>query len=128
MLDGRIQSSQADEFIYHELLVQPVLLAHRVPERAMVIGGGEGATVREILRHGASPVPDVTSTAKWSTSARSTCPRCTRRVRRPAHPLLHEDARAYLEKTSDRFDLIVVDLVEPLEGTGVLLFTKEFSC
>ena len=51
VLDGRIQSSQADEFIYHELLVQPGLLAHPRPERAMVIGGGEGATVREILRH-----------------------------------------------------------------------------
>src|SRR6267142_1455258 len=100
VLDGRIQSSQADEFIYHELLVQPGLLAHPRPERAMVIGGGEGATVREI-HQGAFDDP---------------------RTR-----LLHEDARAYLEKTSERFDLIVVDLVEPLEeGPACLLFTKEF--
>src|SRR5438034_775465 len=51
VLDGRIQSSEHDEFIYHEILVQPGLLAHPKPVRAMVIGGGEGATVREILRH-----------------------------------------------------------------------------
>src|SRR4030095_1017194 len=51
VLDGRIQSSQADDFMYHELLVHPRLLAHPNPKRAMVIGGGEGATVREILRH-----------------------------------------------------------------------------
>jgi spermidine synthase len=45
----------------------------------------------------------------------------------PRTRLLHEDARAYLEKTTDRFDLIVVDLVEPLEeGPACLLFTKEF--
>src|SRR5260370_22674163 len=43
VLDGRIQSSQADEFIYHETLVHPGLLAHPRPQRAMVIGGGEGA-------------------------------------------------------------------------------------
>ncbi|MEK7879087.1 MAG: hypothetical protein AAB285_04445, partial [candidate division NC10 bacterium] len=51
VLDGRIQSSEADEFIYHEALVHPVLLCHPGPERAMVIGGGEGATLREILRY-----------------------------------------------------------------------------
>src|SRR5258705_12055348 len=51
VLDGRIQSSQADEFIYHETLVQPGLLAHPRPQKAMVIGGGERATVREILRY-----------------------------------------------------------------------------
>ena len=45
----------------------------------------------------------------------------------PRTRLLHEDARAYLEKTNERFDLIVVDLVEPLEeGPACLLFTKEF--
>src|SRR5256885_15075910 len=43
VLDGRIQSSEHDEFIYHEILVQPGLLAHPKPVRAMVIGGGAGA-------------------------------------------------------------------------------------
>src|SRR2546425_5199601 len=51
VLDGRIQSSEHDEFIYHEILVQPGLLAHPKPLRAMVIGGGEGAPVRGNLRH-----------------------------------------------------------------------------
>src|SRR6266478_3443185 len=82
VLDGRIQSSQADEFIYHETLVHPGLLAHPRPQGAF---------------------------------------------EDPRTRLLHEDARAYLEKTTERFDLIVVDLVEPLEeGPACLLFTKEF--
>src|SRR3977135_1876318 len=52
VLDGRIQSSQGDEFIYHEALVHPGLLAtEAAPRSALVIGGGEGATLREILRY-----------------------------------------------------------------------------
>src|SRR5207237_9383280 len=50
--DGRIQSSQAEDFIYHEALVHPGMLAsERAPESGLVIGGGEGATLREILRY-----------------------------------------------------------------------------
>ncbi len=96
VLDGRMQSSQAEDFIYHEALVHPGMLAsERAPESGLVIGGGEGATLREILRY-------------------------------PSE-LRHEDARAYLEKTSERFDFITIDLVEPLEeGPACLLFTKEF--
>src|SRR2546426_12645320 len=52
VLDGRIQSSQGDEFIYHEALVHPGLLATEgAPKSALVIGGGEGDTLREILRY-----------------------------------------------------------------------------
>ena len=129
ILDGRIQSSQADEFIYHELLVQPGLLAHANPRRAMVIGGGEGATVREILRH-----KSVTDCLMVDIDGEvvEECKRHLPEMHRgafddPRTRLLHEDARAYLEKTGDRFDLIVIDLVEPLEeGPACLLFTREF--
>lgn len=129
VLDGRIQSSQADEFIYHELLVQPGLLVHPHPRRAMVIGGGEGATVREILRH-----PSIIDCLMVDIDGEvvEECRRHLPEMHRgafddPRTRLLHEDARAYLERTSERFDLIVIDLVEPLEeGPACLLFTKEF--
>src|SRR5207247_6720900 len=59
VLDGRIQSSQGDEFIYHEALVHPGMLTTEGPPRsALVIGGGEGATLREILRY-----PSITRAA-----------------------------------------------------------------
>src|SRR2546429_9287572 len=52
VLDGRIQSSQAEDFIYHEALVHPGMLAcDHAPESGLVIGGGEGGTLREILRY-----------------------------------------------------------------------------
>jgi len=129
VLDGRIQSSQADEFVYHEALVHPGLLAHPAPARAMVIGGGEGATVREILRY--RTITDclmVDIDGEVVEECRKHLPEMHRGAfDDPRTRLLHEDARAYLDKTRERFDLIVVDLVEPLEeGPACLLFTREF--
>ena len=51
VLDGHTQSTQDDEGIYHECLVQPAMLLHPSPRRVLIIGGGEGATAREVLRH-----------------------------------------------------------------------------
>lgn len=51
VLDGYVQSTEADEFLYHESLVQPAMTTHPNPARVLVIGGGEGATIREVLKH-----------------------------------------------------------------------------
>ena len=51
VIDGKLQSSLADEEWYHEALVHPVLLAHPCPRHVLVLGGGEGATAREVLKH-----------------------------------------------------------------------------
>src|SRR5260221_14565968 len=51
ILDNEIQSTQRDEFIYHECLVHPAMALHPGPRDILILGGGEGATVREILRH-----------------------------------------------------------------------------
>jgi spermidine synthase len=95
----------------------------------MVIGGGEGATLREVLRH-----PSIAECVMVDIDGEvvEECKRHLPEMHRgafddPRTRLLHEDARAYLERTRERFDLIVIDLVEPLEeGPACLLFTKEF--
>jgi spermidine synthase len=95
----------------------------------MVIGGGEGATVREILRH-----PTITDCLMVDIDGEvvEECKKHLPEMHQGAFEdkrtrVLHEDARAYLEKTKERFDLIVVDLPEPLEeGPACLLFTTEF--
>ncbi len=129
ILDGRIQSSQADEFIYHEALVHPGLILPRAPARALVIGGGEGATLREILRC------RTISHAVMVDIDEEVVEACKRHLPEmhqgafddPRTEVRHEDARAYLERTDERFDFVVVDLTEPLEeGPACLLFTKEF--
>jgi spermidine synthase len=130
VLDGRIQSSQADEFIYHEALVHPGMLAvESTPRRALVIGGGEGATLREVLRY-----PSIARAVMVDIDAEvvDLCRRHLPEMHRGAFEdgrteLRHEDARAYLERSTERFDFICIDLVEPLEeGPACMLFTKEF--
>lgn len=130
ILDGRIQSSQADEFIYHEALVHPGMLATEgPPQSGLVIGGGEGATVREILKY-----PSIRRAVMVDIDAEvvELCKKHLPELHRGAFEdrrteVRCEDARAYLEHTSDRFDFITVDLVEPLEeGPACMLFTKEF--
>ena len=130
VLDGRIQSSQADEFIYHETLVHPGLLAvEGSPRSALVIGGGEGATLREILRYRSiERAVMVDIDAEVVNLCRRHLPEMHQGAFEDTRSeLRHEDARAYLEKTAERFDFITIDLVEPLEeGPACLLFTKEF--
>jgi spermidine synthase len=130
VLDGRIQSSQAEDFIYHEALVHPGMLAsERPPQTGLVIGGGEGATLREILRY-----PSIRRAVMVDIDDQvvDLCKKYLPEMHQGAFEdtrseLRHEDARAYLEKTSERFDFITIDLVEPLEeGPACLLFTKEF--
>ncbi len=130
VLDGRIQSSQADEFIYHEALVHPGLLTvEGPPASALVIGGGEGATIREFLKY-----PSVTRAVMVDIDEEvvQLCRRHLPEMHRgafddPRTEVRHEDARAYLERTRERFDLIVSDLVEPLEeGPACLLYSREF--
>jgi len=130
VLDGRIQSSQADEFIYHEALVHPGLLAvASPPQSALVIGGGEGATLREILKY-----PSIRRAVMVDIDEQvvEICKRHLPEMHQgafddPRTEVRHDDARVFLEQTSERFDLIVVDLTEPLEeGPACLLFTREF--
>jgi spermidine synthase len=130
VLDGRIQSSQADEFIYHEGLVHPGMLAvDRAPETALVIGGGEGATLREILRYPSirrAVMVDIDD--EVVALCRAHLPEMHQGAfDDPRTELRHEDARAWLDRTRERFDYVSIDLVEPLEeGPACLLFTKEF--
>ncbi len=128
-LDKKIQSAQIDEYIYHESLVHPALITHPSPREVLVSGGAEGATIREVLRH--STVEKVIMVdidrelvelcqkylPEWSEGAFSN----------PKTDLIFEDARPFVEKTREKFDVIISDLTEPLEqGPSVFLFTKEF--
>ena len=130
VLDGRIQSSQADEFVYHEALVHPgMLAAARPPQSALVIGGGEGATLREILRY-----PSIRRAVMVDIDGEvvELCKRPLPEMHQgafedPRTEVRIEDARAYLAEAKEQFDYICIDLVEPLEeGPACLLFTKEF--
>ena len=119
ILDGRVQSAEADEFIYHEALVHPAMVTHPDPRQVLILGGGEGATLREVLRHRTVERavmvdidPQVIEISRrylpeWSDGAFDD-PRAEIRI---------EDAVHYLQETEDRFDVIIADLTEPEPGT-----------
>jgi spermidine synthase len=129
VLDGKIQSSEADEFIYHEALVQPAMITHPYPERVFIAGGGEGATLREVLSHNTvkrAVMVDIDE--EVVALCRRFLPHYSRgSFEDKRTELLHVDAREYLAKSRELFDIIIIDLPDPIEeGPAYLLYTQEF--
>lgn len=129
ILDGKVQSCEADEFIYHEALIQPVMTIHPKPETVFIAGGGEGATLREILAH--KTVKKVVM-ADIDEEVIDICKKYLPNHHQgsfddPRVKLLHMDARKYLEETKEKFDVVIMDLPEPIEGgPAYLLYTQKF--
>jgi spermidine synthase len=129
VLDGKIQSSEADEFIYHEALVHPAMLTHPQPESVLIAGGGEGATLREVLAHKTVRRAVMVDIDEEVVSVcRRFLPSWHQNAFDDSRAELHfADARKYLEETNEKFDVIIIDLVDPLEqGPARLLYTREF--
>lgn len=130
VMDGQIQSALCDEFIYHESLVQPAMLCHPNPKKVYIAGGGEGATLREVLRHKSVTecvMVDIDPLAvemcrqhgpEWSAGA----------FEDPRTKLVGDDALKILKEYEDGyFDVIIVDLCDPLEyGPCYKLYAQEF--
>ncbi|KVH93598.1 Spermidine/spermine synthase family [Cynara cardunculus var. scolymus] len=128
VIDGKLQSAEIDEFIYHESLVHPALLHHPNPKTIFVMGGGEGSTARELLRHKTvnkvvmcdidEEVVDFCK-SYLAVNSEAFCD--------PRLELIINDARAELEKREDRYDVIIGDLADPIEGGPCYqLYTKTF--
>ncbi len=129
VLDGKTQSTERDEHIYHETLVHPAMLCHPEPKQVFIGGGGEGGTLREVLAHRSV---DRATMIDLDPDVVALCRKYLPNHHQgsfddPRTNLLHEDARYYLENTPDSYDVIILDLVDPLEGgTAALLYTQEF--
>ncbi len=132
ILDGKIQSSEWDEFIYHEALVHPPMIAHPHPQRVFIAGGGEGATLREVLAHSSvKAVVMVDIDEEVIDICRRFLPSWHQGSFEDSRlELRFVDARKYLQECVDRgekFDVIILDLPEPIEeGPAYLLHTREF--
>ena len=129
VLDGKTQSTEVDEFVYHEGLVHPAMISHPAPRSVFVAGGGEGATIREALKHvTVESVVMVDIDSKVVELCREYLPNHHQgSFDDPRVKLVHADALAYLKSTADRFDVVIIDVPDPLEtGPAYLLFTQEF--
>ena len=129
VLDGKTQSTEVDEFVYHEGLVHPSMIAHEAPRTGFVAGGGEGATIREALRHSTvESVVMVDIDRKIVELCREYLPNHHRGAfDDPRLSLIYADAKTYLESTIERFDVIIIDVPDPMEASPAYpLFTREF--
>ncbi len=129
ILDGKMQSAEVDEFIYHECLVHPVLLSHGSPKKVLIAGGGEGATIREVLRW---PTVEKVYMVDLDEEVVNACKRLMPEWHRGAFEdgrvkVIYDDARRFIRTSKERFDAIILDLPEPMEeGPAILLYTEEF--
>lgn len=130
IIDGKVQSSILDEHVYHETLVHPAMVVHGAPENVFVIGGGEGAAAREVLKW--SSVKELLmvdideDVVKF---CRKHMPELSMGAfDDPRMHLVHAEGRSYMENLPDKsLDIIVVDATDPTEGAASLtLYSQEF--
>lgn len=129
LLDGRLQSTEKDEYIYHESLVHPSMVSGNTMERVLIIGGGEGSTLREVLRYPSVKEAIMVDIDKDVVQA------CREHLGEfhqgafddPRSRVIIDDGRKFIQETGDRFDVVVVDISEPLTGgPAYTLYTLEF--
>lgn len=129
VLDGKTQSAEGEEFVYHEALVHPCMVAHPRPQCVFIGGGGEGATAREVLRHDSVQEVDMVDLDQEVVDlCRQHLPQHHQGVWDDPRLRLHfADALAFLEQSPACYDVIILDLPDPIEGgTAYLLYTQEF--
>ncbi len=125
-LDGAIQTTTRDNHAYHEMLLHPPLLAHGRARQVLIIGGGDGGSLREAVKHPIERAvmveidPDVIELSKRYLPELS-----DGAFDNPKAEVVIADGCRYVAETEDRFDLIVVDSTDPI-GPGKVLFTAEF--
>ena len=126
-LDGHFMTSEKDEFFYHENLVHVAALAHPGPERVLIVGGGDGGSAEEVLKH--PSVKEVTI-AEIDASVLDIARRHFGAVHRgalddPRVTVRVEDGFKFVENARGEYDLIVLDLTDP-GGPSTALYTADF--
>jgi spermidine synthase len=126
-LDGHFMTSEKDEFFYHENLVHPAAIAHPQPERALIIGGGDGGSAEELLKY---PSMKSVLLCEIDLAVVDVARKYLQNVHRGALgdarlTLKIEDGFAFVRNSTERYDLIVLDLTDP-GGPSTPLYTAEF--
>jgi spermidine synthase len=126
-LDGVIQHTQADEAVYHEMMVHVPLLTHDNPQTVLIIGGGDGGIIREVLKH---PNIERAVLVDIDQAVVDLSKKYLPHISKGAfdHPKIHiiiQDASLFVKECKETFDIIICDSTDPI-GPGEVLFTSEF--
>lgn len=129
ILDGKWQSSTVDEFLYHEPLVHPACVLQGGPRKVLILGGGEGATLREVLKwHTVKEAVMVDLDAEVVKACRRLLPEMHQGAFDDSRAeVVFDDAFEFPARDGRRWDVIVSDLTDPLEdGPSYKLFTRDY--
>lgn len=124
-LDGYIMLTERDEFIYHEMIAHLPMNANPTIRKVLVIGGGDGGTVRELLRYPDVVVDMVEIDEEVVRACREYLPLTAHAFDNPRVHLMFADGIEYVEKAEKTYDLIIVDSTDP-SGPGLSLYKNEF--
>lgn len=126
-LDGVIQTTEADEFIYHEMLTHVPILAHGSARRVLIIGGGDGGMLREVAKH--RSVEHITMVEIDGTvvdMCKEFLPNHSKGAfDDPRLNLVIDDGMRFVATTTEKFDVIISDSTDPI-GPGEVLFSENF--
>ncbi len=125
-LDGMVMLTELDEFVYHDLITHVPLCVHADPRQVLVVGGGDGGAVREVLKHpGIERVVLCEIDERVTRVCQEFIPSVGGYLEDPRVELVFEDAATYVARNPAGFDAILVDSSEPI-GPAAVLFTESF--
>ncbi len=126
LLDGMVMTTAQDEFVYHEMITMVALNSHPRPSRVLIIGGGDGGTLREAVAHPlVEKVVMVEIDGRVVQAAKDLLPELACSFDDPKAELIIDDGIKYVKEHKNEFDIILVDSTEPV-GPAVALFSREF--
>ncbi len=124
-IDGMVMLSEKDEFVYHEMLSHVGMFAHPNPEKVLIIGGGDGGTAREVLRHPSVKVVDMVEIDEAVVRASKEFLPAVGAWDDPRLTVHFEDGIAFVKAATNEYDVIIIDGSDPV-GPAEGLFEKDF--
>lgn len=126
VLDGVIMTTEKDEFVYHDMISHVPMAVNPNIKRVLVIGGGDGGTVRELTKYDIIEKIDMVEIDELVVkAARKYLPTTSCKLDDPRVSLYFQDGIEFVRNIEEKYDLIIVDSTDPI-GPGEGLFTQEF--
>lgn len=127
VLDGVVQTTTSDEFIYHEMLAHTPIFAHGAVRKVLIVGGGDGGMLRQVLKHQRIDVSMIDIDPELIGICKEFLPELSQGAFDHERATLFEgDGFEFVRQSKCKFDVIIVDSTDPLGGPGDILFSREF--
>lgn len=124
-IDGMVMLSEKDEFVYHEMIAHVAMFSHPDPKRVLIIGGGDGGTAREVLKHPGVVQVDMVEIDEAVVRASKLHMPGVGDFDNPKLKVLYENGLTFVDNVPEKYDVIIIDGSDPV-GPAVDLFKQEF--